>query len=68
MELVQLGDLYFVREGHHRISVAQAMGQESIDAEVTVWLVEGMLPWEEAADQELSPSPDNAVVSSCRAP
>lgn len=41
VELVQVGDAYFVRDGHHRISVAQAFGQESIDAEVTVWRVAG---------------------------
>jgi hypothetical protein len=31
--------MYFVRDGHHRISVAQAMGQTNIDAEVTEWRV-----------------------------
>lgn len=46
VELVQVGDAYFVRDGHHRISVAKAWGQESIDAEVTVWDVVGPLPWE----------------------
>jgi len=25
--LVQVGDLYFVQDGHHHISVAQALGQ-----------------------------------------
>lgn len=37
VELIQVGDVYFVRDGHHRISVAQAFDQEHIDAEVTVW-------------------------------
>lgn len=46
VDLVQVGDAYFVRDGHHRISVARAWGQESIDAEVTVWEVEGPLPTE----------------------
>lgn len=35
--LIQVGDTHFVRDGHHRISVARALGQEMIDAEVTVW-------------------------------
>jgi hypothetical protein len=35
--LIQIGDGYFVRDGHHRISVARATGQRYIDAEVTVW-------------------------------
>jgi hypothetical protein len=40
VELVQVGDTYYVRDGHHRISVARALGQETIDARVTVWEVE----------------------------
>jgi hypothetical protein len=37
--LVQVGNIYFVRDGHHRISVARAMGQIEIEAEVRVWQV-----------------------------
>ena len=37
VELIQVGDDYFVRDGHHRISVAHALGEAYIDAEVTVW-------------------------------
>ena len=36
IELIQLGDAYFVRDGHHRISVASALGQHHIDAVVTI--------------------------------
>jgi hypothetical protein len=32
--LIQVGDIYFVRDGHHRISVAHALGEEYIDAEI----------------------------------
>lgn len=49
VRLVQVGDLYFVRDGHHRISVARALGQQDIKARVTIWQVEGPLPWERAA-------------------
>jgi len=49
VELVQVGDVYFVRDGHHRISVARALGQRDIDAKVVVWQVTGSLPWEESA-------------------
>jgi hypothetical protein len=49
VELIQVGDVYFVRDGHHRISVAQALGQREIEAEVTVWQVSGPLPWEQPA-------------------
>jgi hypothetical protein len=44
--LVQVGDVYFVRDGHHRIAVARALGQLDIEAQVTVWHVSGPLPWE----------------------
>ena len=46
VELTQVGDVYFVRDGHHRISVARTLGQKAIDARVTVWRVSGPLPWE----------------------
>ena len=36
VQLVKVGDIYYVRDGHHRISVARAMGMSSIEAEVTV--------------------------------
>lgn len=36
VELIQLGDDYFVRDGHHRISVARAFSEEYIDAMVIV--------------------------------
>lgn len=37
VELTQVGEIYFVRDGHHRISVARALGQTDIEAEVKVW-------------------------------
>jgi hypothetical protein len=37
VSLVQINNLYFVRDGHHRISVAKMMGQVDIEAEVTIW-------------------------------
>ncbi len=45
--LIQIGDVYFVGDGHHRISVARALGQQHVEAEVTVWNVTGPLPWQE---------------------
>jgi hypothetical protein len=35
VDLLRLGDIYFVRDGHHRVSVASALGHEDIDAYVT---------------------------------
>ena len=49
VQLIQVGDIYFVRDGHHRISVAQALGQQHVDAEVIVWQVNGPLPWDKPA-------------------
>jgi hypothetical protein len=37
VELIKVGGVYAVRDGHHRISVAQALGEEFIDAQVTAW-------------------------------
>lgn len=37
VELIQVGDVYFVRDGHHRISVARAFGQTTIYASVTIY-------------------------------
>jgi hypothetical protein len=37
VELIQIDDLYVVRDGHHRISVARAIGEQFIEARVTVW-------------------------------
>jgi hypothetical protein len=37
VELIQVGEMYFVRDGNHRVSVARAYGWETIRARVTVW-------------------------------
>jgi len=37
VELIQIGDRYFVMDGHHRVSVAKMRGQVEIDAQVHVW-------------------------------
>jgi hypothetical protein len=49
VELIQIGEAYFVRDGHHRISVAAALGQKEVDAVVTVWNVTGPVRQERAA-------------------
>jgi hypothetical protein len=35
VDLLKVGELYFVRDGHHRVSVARALGHGDIDAYVT---------------------------------
>jgi hypothetical protein len=37
VELIQIGDIYAVRDGHHRISVARMIGETFVEAKVTVW-------------------------------
>lgn len=54
VKLIRVGDVYFVEDGHHRISVARALGQQEIDAEVVVWHVEGPLPWDGASAQPMA--------------
>ena len=34
VQLYKIGDAYFVRDGHHRVSVAREKGQEFIEAEI----------------------------------
>ena len=36
IELVLINGIYYVRDGHHRVSVANMMGQDYLDAEITV--------------------------------
>src|SRR4051794_15378173 len=35
ISLYKVGDLFFVRDGHHRVSVAKSLGRQDIDAYVT---------------------------------
>ena len=35
VDLLQVGEIYFVRDGHHRVSVSRALGRTDIDAYVT---------------------------------
>jgi len=35
VDLFRIGEIYFVRDGHHRISVACALGREEVEAYVT---------------------------------
>lgn len=37
VELIEVDGLYYIRDGHHRVSAAAANGQKEIEALVTVW-------------------------------
>jgi hypothetical protein len=39
VDLIRIGRYYFVRDGHHRISVARAYGQVDIEANVIDWQI-----------------------------
>lgn len=41
ISVVQVGEIYYVRDGHHRVSVARLMGEEYIEANVQVWQMKG---------------------------
>jgi hypothetical protein len=40
IDVILVGEQYFVRDGHHRVSVARSLGQVEIEANVTVWEVD----------------------------
>ncbi len=40
-DLIRVGAQCFVRDGHHRLSVAATLGAREVDALVTVWEVDG---------------------------
>jgi hypothetical protein len=40
VDLIKVGEVFIVRDGHHRISVARFMGTDFIDAHVTEWVLE----------------------------
>jgi hypothetical protein len=39
VQLIEVSGRYYVRDGHHRISVAQALGESFVDAEVVRWQI-----------------------------
>lgn len=59
VELIHAGDIYFVRDGHHRISVAAALGEQEIDAVVTEWEVEDVRT---AAQRETANEPGGCAA------
>jgi hypothetical protein len=62
VELICVGEDYFVRDGHHRVSVARALGQIEIDAIVTVWELDAPL------SDTMPALPSNVCTGSNRQP
>ena len=46
IELIQIEDRCFVRDGHHRTSVSRALGQTHVDALLTLWHMQDPVPWQ----------------------
>ena len=44
IDVIQVGETYFVQDGHHRVSVARFMGQAFIDAHVTEHVIANSSP------------------------
>ena len=40
IDLIKVKDIYVVRDGHHRVSVARYLGCKYLDAHVTEWFLE----------------------------
>lgn len=51
IQLYKLGDAYYVRDGHHRVSVARVRGQGIIDAHVVEALIPTALPAPQLSDR-----------------
>jgi hypothetical protein len=51
VKLIRVDDAYFVRDGHHRISVSRAFGQLVMDAEVTTWQAQPPFPWRSVREE-----------------
>ena len=62
VSLIQIDDRYFVRDGHHRISVARLLQRHAIEAVVVVWEVVGVRPW---TKQAMAQTPALAIDSPC---
>ncbi len=52
IQLIEVGDVYFIRDGHHRVSVAHAFGQSAMDAEVITWNATPPFPWQPCCASE----------------
>lgn len=51
VKLIRVNDVYFVRDGHHCISVSRAFGQLAMDAEVITWKAQPPFPWQSATEE-----------------
>jgi hypothetical protein len=51
VELIQIDNAYFVRDGHHRISISRAFGQLAVDAEVITWKAQHPFPWQSTPEE-----------------
>jgi hypothetical protein len=53
ISVVQVGSVYYVRDGHHRVSVARLMGEQYIEANAQIWQVAGEVTTAPAMSMQL---------------
>jgi hypothetical protein len=68
IQVYRVGDLHFVEDGHHRVSIAMAAHQEMIDAYVTEVLTNAPAPRRGARGPSQRPIPARAATSSIDMP
>jgi hypothetical protein len=61
VELILVEDTYYVRDGHHRVSVAVARSEWYIEARVTVWEVRPLPETAAPGPFTAPPCPDPAL-------
>jgi len=54
IDLIQVGDDYYVADGHNRVAAALEIGAVTIDADVTELVLPGTAPSEEARQRDAS--------------
>ena len=54
IQLIRVGESYFVRDGHHRISVSRAFGQLAMDAEVITWKAQARFLWQSTREEVIA--------------
>ena len=63
IDLIRVDGAYYIRDGHHRTSVAKMIGQLSIDANVVEWsMTEREAPSAEVVAEEKQPISSGEIV------
>ena len=63
VDLIKVGNMYFVRDGHHRVSVAKYQGQLELEANVIAWHCPEMPDHAPAANHLRAAATNNKSIS-----